>query len=102
MADNLTLPATGAIVSTEEVTTLNGAGVAAQHVQRFILALRTADGTAVDLPGDAANGLDVDVTRMPALVIAAGAAHIGEVSLDAAGLAALETTTANQGAAAGI
>jgi len=66
-----TLPA-GVVVSTEEVTTLNGGAVAAQHVQRFLAAFRTADGTAVDLPGDSANGLDVDVTRVQGTVAVTG------------------------------
>lgn len=49
MADNVEItPGTGAAVSTEEVTTLNGLPVAAQHVQRTIPATRTADGTVVD------------------------------------------------------
>lgn len=65
MADNVTLPGTGALVSSEEVTTLNGGAVSAQQVQRVINSVRTADGTAVDIQGDASNGLDVDVTRLP-------------------------------------
>ncbi len=69
MADNVTLPTTGVgtatpVISTEEVTTLNGAGVSAQHVQRVLAASRTADGTAVDIPGSTANGLLVDVSRI--------------------------------------
>lgn len=71
-------PAAGERVSCEEVTTLNGGSVTAQKVQRVALALRTADATAVDLPGDAANGLDVDVTRLPAL--AAGTNAIGKLA----------------------
>ena len=64
MADNIAVTAgTGTTVSTEETTTLNGGTVSAQHVQRVASAIRTADATVVDLPGDAANGLDVDVTR---------------------------------------
>jgi hypothetical protein len=65
MADTIELdPGTGgAVVSTEEVTTLNGGSVAAQHVTRMLLAYRTSDGVAVDLTGDTTNGLDVDVTR---------------------------------------
>ena len=68
MADNVTLPLTGtgdatSLVSTEEVTTLNGGAVTAQQVQRVAVASRTADGTAVDIIGDTTNGLDVDVTR---------------------------------------
>lgn len=52
-------------VSLEPITTLNGAAVTLQHGQRFIFALRQSPGVAVDLPGDATFGLDVDVTRMP-------------------------------------
>lgn len=75
MADTVELDpgSGGAIVSTEEVTTLNGGGAAAQHVQRMLLAFRTGDGVAVDLPGDAANGLDVDVTRVQGTVTVTGA-----------------------------
>jgi hypothetical protein len=50
-------------------------------VQRLLLAFRTAEATAVDLPGDGTFGLDVDVTRLPA------------IALDAATLAALENIT---------
>lgn len=42
-------PPAGTRVSAEEVTTLNGGAVTAQLVQRIIHALRTADGTAVDV-----------------------------------------------------
>jgi hypothetical protein len=67
MANNLTINvASGtAVTSTEEVSTLNGGSVTAQHVQRMLLAIRTGSGTAIDLPGDATNGIDVDVTRLP-------------------------------------
>lgn len=68
----LATPAAGTSVSTEEVTTLNGLAVAAQHVQRVGIAIRTADGTAIDLPGDAAQGLDVDVTRIQGTVTVTG------------------------------
>src|SRR3990167_4990409 len=64
MADNVEITAgSGTPVSTEDVTTLNGGAVSSQHVQRVAIASRTADATAVDLIGDTANGLDVDVTR---------------------------------------
>src|SRR5215207_2932206 len=80
MADNVAVTAgSGTTISTEEVTTLNGGAVSAQHLQRVAAALRTADGVAVDLPGDTANGLDVDVTRLPAL--AAGTNNIGDVDV---------------------
>lgn len=65
MADNVELdPGTGgAVVSTEEITTLNGsAGQPAQHVQRFLLAFRTADGTAVDAPRG--GGVEADSVRV--------------------------------------
>lgn len=74
MADNVTFqtttatPPSGTVVSTEEVSTLNGSAVAAQQVQRVIPAIRTGDGTAVDIPGDSSNGIDVDVTRVSGTV----------------------------------
>lgn len=54
MADSPTLPLTGSgdstvRVSTEEITTLNGGAVSAEHIQRVVPAARTADGTAVDI-----------------------------------------------------
>lgn len=80
MADNVSITAgSGTVISTEEITTLNGGAVSAQQVQRIAAALRTADGTAIDLPGDTTNGLDVDVTRLPAL--AAGTNNIGDVDV---------------------
>jgi hypothetical protein len=73
--DNVTFQATtpatapnATVVSTEEITTLNGGAVTAQQVQRIALALRTADGTAIDLPGDLTFGLDVDITRIAGTV----------------------------------
>lgn len=49
MADNVAITAgSGTSISTEEVTTLNGGAVSAQHIQRVIPATRTADGTAID------------------------------------------------------
>lgn len=52
MADNVSITAgTGTLISTEEVTTLNGAVVTAQQVQRVITGMRTADGTVIDGSG---------------------------------------------------
>jgi hypothetical protein len=68
-------PSSGTVISAEEVTTLNGGSVTAQLAQRAVVALRTADGTAIDLPGDATNGLDVDVTRSALPTGAATAAN---------------------------
>lgn len=94
MADNVAITAgSGTTISTEEITTLNGGAVSAQHLQRIATALRTADGTAIDLPGDATNGLDVDVTRLPALP--AGTNNIGDV--DVLSLPALPSGTNNIG-----
>ena len=99
MPDNVAItPGVGASVSTEEVTTLNGGAVSAQHVQRVALSMRTADGTAVDVPGDAANGIDVDVTRS---ALPAGASTSAKQDAIIAALAALGTA-ANQTAIAGL
>jgi hypothetical protein len=77
MADNvafqtttLATPAGGTNVATDDV-----AGV---HFQRVKLVDGTLDSTTA-IPGDATNGLDVDVTRLPALV--AGTANIGDVDV---------------------
>lgn len=71
MADNVDITAgTGTTVATDDV-----AGV---HYQRVKLVDGTLDSTAA-IAGDATNGLDVDVTRLPALV--AGTANIGDVDI---------------------
>jgi fibronectin-binding autotransporter adhesin len=62
MSDNVAITAgSGTTVSTEEITTLNGGAVSAQHIQRVAAAIRTADGVAVDLPGSTADGLLVNL-----------------------------------------
>ena len=49
MADGIGITqGSGATASTEEITTLNGGAVSAQHVQRIVPATRTADGIAID------------------------------------------------------
>ena len=70
MADNTTLPGTGDVIASDDV-----AGVKYQRVK---LVNGTLDATDA-IGGDAANGLDVDVTRLPALV--AGTAYVGKVRL---------------------
>jgi hypothetical protein len=71
VADNVAITAgSGTSVATDDI-----GGV---HHQRVKLSLG-ADGTAADAPGDGTNGLDVDVTRLPALV--AGTANIGDVDV---------------------
>lgn len=76
MADGVTLPGTGAEVATDD------AG-ADGHAQIIKLAI-SANGDITLIPADAANGLDVDVTRLPALV--AGSAAIGKVGHDVSGI----------------
>lgn len=56
MADDITLPGAGAIVATDE-------GAGSRHMQLVKLAV-SADGSLTLIPGDAVNGLDVDVTRV--------------------------------------
>lgn len=60
MGDTATLPANGAVISTDEVTR----GGTAQHVQ-FVKLMDGTENSAAQIPGDATNGLDVDVTRLP-------------------------------------
>jgi hypothetical protein len=71
MADNVTLNTMsgGAVVATDDTGTA--------HVQIIKLAI-SADGSATVIPADATYGLDVDVTRLPALPT--GANTIGAVT----------------------
>lgn len=83
MADNVAITAgAGTTVATDDA-----GGV---HFQRVKLVDGTLDGTDA-IPGTAANGLDVDVTRLPALV--AGSANIGDV--DVASIAAGDNNIGN-------
>jgi hypothetical protein len=77
MADNLTTQSAtlATVPATSAIATDDVAGV---HFQKVKLVDGTADSSAV-IPGDATNGLDVDVTRLPALV--AGTANIGDVDV---------------------
>jgi hypothetical protein len=84
MADNVTLPGTGIIVATDDITTAQ-----VQYVKLM-------DGTSASvevITGTAANGLDVDVTRLPSL--ATGTNNIGDV--DIASIAAGETHIGSAG-----
>lgn len=118
MADNVAITAgAGTTMSTEEITSLNGVVVTAQQVQRVATSIRTADGAALDLPGDSANGLDVDVTRLPPLpaggntigtvnvgtlpALATGANTIGTVNLGTLNGTALDTSVAKLNIAQG-
>ena len=64
MADNVALPALSGTVATDDVAVNGGSSAQVQYVK---LVDGTANGTA-GLPGDATNGLDVDVTRTVAPV----------------------------------
>src|SRR3990172_3985832 len=72
MADNVTLNAGagGSVLATDDIASV--------HYQKVKLVDGTDQGTGL-IAGDAANGLDVDVTRLPALV--AGTANIGDVDV---------------------
>src|SRR3989304_5028026 len=72
MADDITLNAGagGAVLATDDIASV--------HYQKVKLVDGTDQGTGL-IGGDAANGLDVDVTRLPALV--AGTANIGDVDV---------------------
>ncbi len=65
MADNVTLPGTGTVIAADDVGSV--------WFQQIKLVDGTLGSTAV-IAGDAASGLDVDVTR-----IAAGETHLGAV-----------------------
>jgi hypothetical protein len=69
MADNITLPGTGGVVATDDI----GSSVQVQYMK---LMDGTSAGTDI-ISGTSANGLDVDVTRLPSLI--AGESHIGEI-----------------------
>jgi len=71
MADNVAITAgSGTTIATDDVSSV--------HYQKVKL-VDGADGSAALIGGDATNGLDVDVTRLPALV--AGSANIGDVDV---------------------
>lgn len=79
MADNFPItPGSGRNAATDQVTH-SGDTADVQLVR--IVQITGAEGskTVVDLPGDATNGLDVDVTRLPSLP--AGTNNIGDVDV---------------------
>jgi hypothetical protein len=88
MADDVAItPGSGAAIATDDCS--------GRHVQIIKLAV-SADGSATLIPAEATNGLDVDVTRLPALV--AGTAKIGTVSLENTN-ATLNSTSSDGGTA---
>jgi hypothetical protein len=91
MADNFPLtPGSGRSAATDQVT-YSGDTADVQLVRPVLVTGAEGAKTVVDLPGDATNGLDVDVTRLPALV--AGSANIGDV--DVASIAAGDNNIGN-------
>jgi len=92
MTDNFPLtPGSGRNAATDEVT-WSGDTADVQIVRIAQVTGSEGSKTVVDLPGDASNGLDVDVTRLPALV--AGSANIGDV--DVASIAAGDNNIDNK------
>lgn len=83
MADNVTIPASGTGTATPVIATDDVSGV---HYQYVKLVDGAADATG-KIGGDATNGLDVDVTRLPSGTIAgasslpAGTNNIGDVDV---------------------
>lgn len=81
MADNIKVTeGAGPPCSTEEVTNLNGAAATAQHLQRVIAALRTGDGTAVDISNS--NRLPVTVAGEVSDPGATGALEVIQEALE--------------------
>ncbi|HXS47547.1 MAG TPA: hypothetical protein VN756_08795 [Solirubrobacterales bacterium] len=81
---------TAPLIATDEVT--HSGDTADVQLVRPVLVTGAEDSkTVVDLPGDNANGLDVDVTRLPALP--AGTNNIGDV--DIASIAAGDNNIGN-------
>jgi hypothetical protein len=73
MADNFPLtPGSGRSAATDQVTH-SGDTADVQLVRPVLVSGAEGSKTVVDLPGDNANGLDVDVTRMPG--VAGDVAH---------------------------
>lgn len=83
MADNVTIPASGTGDATPVVATDQ---VGSAHFQKIKIADGAADSSAM-IGGDATNGLDVDVTRLPSGTVAgssslpAGTNNIGDVDI---------------------
>jgi len=83
MADNITIPASGTgtatpLVATDEIQVSGTATLA--HVQFVKLVDGTLNGTGA-IGGDAANGLDVDVTRIPGQYVEDGIPAGGDIGL---------------------
>jgi hypothetical protein len=101
VADNVALPALSGTVATDDVAVNGGSSAQVQYVK---IVDGTGGGTA-GLPGDATNGLDVDVTR---IVPGTSATHLGKAEDAAAAsgdtgmfVLAVRRDAATSGAAAG-
>ena len=82
MADNIEVKAATTVPVATDVVTYSGD--ANQNVQLIkIVQVTGAEGskTVVDLPGDATNGLDVDITRMPGTAVEDAASAGGETGI---------------------
>lgn len=79
MADNVGYtPGSGALVASDEAT-YSGDTTKIQLIKPVLVTGTEGSKTVIELTGDATNGLDVDVTRLPALV--AGTAYVGKVRI---------------------
>lgn len=87
MPDNVAITAgSGTLISTEEITTLNGGAVSAQHMQRFMLATSPSNNTGTDvsltnpLPSRiAAYNYPVSTANSSTSQLAAGATFTGTI-----------------------
>lgn len=95
MADNVTAnPGSGGSLFATRSVTYSGDAAAHIAVNGLVVFAGSDDAKTVqDIGGDAANGLDVDVTRLPALV--AGTALIGKVVPPPAATATLANVSAS-------
>lgn len=93
MADNLTLNSGtgGSTLSTDEVTR----ATVVQHVQ-YVKLMNGTDAAVDVIPGEATNGLDVDVTRVQGTVTVDGSAVTQPVSAASLPLPSGAATSANQ------
>lgn len=83
MADNVAITAgSGTTISTEEATTLNGTVVSAQHVQRVMLARRTANNIVVDVTAPNATVTSVSANAASVTLVAANTSRVALVIMN--------------------
>jgi hypothetical protein len=105
MADN-TDNGAGVPVATRSVTYSGDAAQNAQVVGLVAFAGSDDAKTATDLPGDATNGLDVDITRLPAAAVQSGTWNSGTsadtaLTIDTTGLSSALVLVTRSGTVSG-